>query len=235
MQQVYWQRVEAMRSWAVDALQGTLNTSILMRHQQNWDRGWLQHRAQEEGDILWAREWEWRQMILGWHVEALQRKARHGMLTQGKLEWEELLGVEGSARTIGQERASMKGRERTGWVAVEERVMLILTVEAGAARRRLTALPEHAWRWEGGGRKRWCSPREGGKRGHQCQRPCVPTPSQGRNHQPKLARDLFELQRTQTARRRPSLPCTEAQGAPEHRPGLYAIRDGRERGKKQRI
>ena len=51
-------------------------------------------RRVQEGGIK-AREWKQRQAILEWHVEALEREARQGMATQGKVEWEELLGGEG--------------------------------------------------------------------------------------------------------------------------------------------
>ena len=51
----------------------------------NGDWGWVQHRAQEEGDRLWTREWNQQQAILIWHTEALDLKARHGVLSQGKI------------------------------------------------------------------------------------------------------------------------------------------------------
>ena len=41
VQQVDWERVEAMGGWAADALQWGLNGSVLLRHKRNWDRGGL--------------------------------------------------------------------------------------------------------------------------------------------------------------------------------------------------
>ena len=36
----------------------------LLQRQCNWDRGWLQHRAQEEAVKLWAREGDqWLRMV----------------------------------------------------------------------------------------------------------------------------------------------------------------------------
>ena len=72
------------------------------------------------------------------------------MLTQGKLEWDELLGLDGSARTISQERASLMSKEGAGRMAVQDRAMLNLAMEAAAARRRLQALQEPCGVSEGG-------------------------------------------------------------------------------------
>ena len=54
--------------------------------------------------------------ILEWHIEAPERKTRHGVPTQ--LEGEELPGGEGAAWTNSQEGASITGMERAGRVAV---------------------------------------------------------------------------------------------------------------------
>ena len=51
MQKVCWEGVEAMGRWAMDTLQWGL-----YKIRRNRDRGWLQHRAQEEEDTLRARE-----------------------------------------------------------------------------------------------------------------------------------------------------------------------------------
>ena len=59
------------------------------------------------------------------------------MLRQG------LLDLERVERMISRERASVRGMEWSGRVAVQERVVSILTVEAVVARRQLRALSEH--------------------------------------------------------------------------------------------
>ena len=46
---------------------------------------------------------------------APEHKTRYGLLTQAKLEQEDLLGLEGSALTIRQERASLMNGHGTGW------------------------------------------------------------------------------------------------------------------------
>ena len=137
------------------------------------------------------------------HVQAKGRKIRHGMLTQGSMEWGGVVGVEGSARTISQERASPAGKERAGGPAVQGKAASILTREAAAARRRLQALPGHV----GSGRE---DPpqnalvlREGGRRGRQCQKPRGPPHRTESNSQtwPELLLSCNERE-----------PCKDTQG-----------------------
>ena len=58
------------------------------------------------------------------------------------------------------------------------------------------------------------------------------SPSPDWNQQPNLASDLFELQHMQPLQKGPGTPHSEEQWAPEHRPRLYELGDGRERGKR---
>lgn len=54
LQLVHEERVEAMGKGAVDTLQCRLNITVLQQHQWSWDRGWLEHWAQEEAAKLWV-------------------------------------------------------------------------------------------------------------------------------------------------------------------------------------
>ena len=74
--QVYWERVEELGRWAVGTMQWRLNKVLLQQHQWNWDRGWLQFRAQEEAAKLWAREGIQALGIACWHVRVLEQKTR---------------------------------------------------------------------------------------------------------------------------------------------------------------
>ena len=82
LRQVYWERVKAMGRWAVDMLQWRLNKIILRQHQWNWDRGWLQFRAQEEAAKLWVREGVQAVIIIFWHVRVLEHNARRAVHAQ---------------------------------------------------------------------------------------------------------------------------------------------------------
>ena len=76
LQQVCWERVEAMGRWAMDTLQWRLNKIILLQHRRHWDRGWLQLRAQEEVDKLRAQEGKQWQQIVSKHMQALASHER---------------------------------------------------------------------------------------------------------------------------------------------------------------
>ena len=52
MRQVYWERMEVIGRWVVDALRWRLNKLVLQADKLNWAQGWVQHRAQEEGERL---------------------------------------------------------------------------------------------------------------------------------------------------------------------------------------
>ena len=79
--QVYWERVEELRRWALATVQWRLNKVLLRQHQWNWDRGWLQFRAQEEAAKLWAREGIQALGIACWHVRVLEQKKHGGCCT----------------------------------------------------------------------------------------------------------------------------------------------------------
>ena len=57
-----------MGRWAIDTLQWRLSKRILMLHQSNLDRGWLQFWAQEEATKLWVREGIPDIGIACWHI-----------------------------------------------------------------------------------------------------------------------------------------------------------------------
>ena len=117
----------------------------------------------------------------------------------------------------------------------KKRAMVILTTEAAAARRRLQGLPEHmCWEREDTPENAVVLTQGGWGAGASMPETTL-NPLQDRKQPPKLARHLFPVQHTQRLQRRPSPPHSEEQGAPETRPGLYGIGDGRKRGKGPRI
>ena len=124
------------------ALQWRVNRTVLFRHQWDWDRGWPQHRAQEEGDEPQTWEWEQRIKIVWWHAQVPERRTRHAMPVQVQQEWMQLLGGEWSERVISLEGASLMGEEQAGRAAGQVRAILVLMMEAAAARRRLQSLLE---------------------------------------------------------------------------------------------
>ena len=66
--QVYWERVEEGGRRAVGVMQWRPNKIVLRQHQRNWDRGWLQFRAQEGAAKLWVREGVQGLEIACWHI-----------------------------------------------------------------------------------------------------------------------------------------------------------------------
>ena len=63
------------------------------------------------------------------------------MQVQVQRDWLQLTGSDGSARVISQEVGIRMGEERAGILAVQDRAVLILMMEAAAARRILRSLP----------------------------------------------------------------------------------------------
>ena len=110
----------------------------------NWDRTWLQHRAQEEEVKPRARQRDQWLRIVGWHMRVLEHRTRQAMRMQVQQAWQPLIGLEGSARAVsGRSFLGLMGKERAGRMAVQDRAMLVLMMEAAAARRRLRSLPGH--------------------------------------------------------------------------------------------
>ena len=48
--------------------------------QWKWDRGWLQHRAQEEEDKPRAQDRD--QWLVGWHMQVLEHRTRQATQMQ---------------------------------------------------------------------------------------------------------------------------------------------------------
>ena len=100
MLQVDRDRVEAMGRWALDAVRWRLPKLILLYHQRNWDRGWLQPRAQEEAVQLRVREGDQWLRIVRWHAQGPEHRARQAAHVQVQQERIQLVGLEGPARAL---------------------------------------------------------------------------------------------------------------------------------------
>ena len=114
MLQVYWDRVEEMGRWSIGTLQWRLNRRILLQHQSNWDRGWLQFRAQGEAAKLWVREGIPVIGIASWHIRVLEQEARRLIHTQVQQEWAQTDELDRPARVTSREMGSRFGAERAG-------------------------------------------------------------------------------------------------------------------------
>ena len=130
-------------------MQWRLNKVTLRQHQWNWDRGWLQFRAQEEAAKLWVREGIRVPGIACGHVSVLAQNARRVVHAQVQQEWAHIVESERPARVTSQKMGSLLGQERAGRGAMQETAMLVLVIEAAADRRKLEQLPTQSWWREG--------------------------------------------------------------------------------------
>ena len=242
--QVCWERVAEMGRWAVGAMQRMLNKTIPRQHQWNWDRGWLQFRAQEEAAKLWVRERIQAQGIDCWHLRGLDHNAQQVVHAAVQQECAHIVELEMPVRVTSQTMGSLLGEERASRGAIQERAMLVLMMEAAAARRKLGQRPTRSC-WEEGnplGQEGWRNedpPEDAGLRTPLLMGPQTPAPrgtqppAENLPQQPDLARDLLDCSTDGLKRRRS--PQNNEQIEPELRLGLYGIRYGRERGWRPRI
>ena len=128
--------------------QWRLKKVLIQQHQSNWDQGRLRLRAQEEAAKLWAKEGVQSLGIACWHVRVLEQAARRGLHAQVQQEWAHIVGLEGPGRATSQTTGSLFGAERVGREVIQERAMLVLLMEAAAARRRQGQLSEQPGRGE---------------------------------------------------------------------------------------
>ena len=131
-------------------MQWGLSKVTLRQHQWNRDRGWLQSQAQEEAAKLWVREGIQVLGIACWHVRALEQNDRRVVHAQVQPEWAHAVEAEKPTGATSWEMGSLLGQERAEPGAIQERAMLVLVMEAAAARRRLGQLPTQSC-WGGGG------------------------------------------------------------------------------------
>ena len=134
-------RMEAVGRWAVDALQWRLTKRILRQYQWNWDRGWLQYRAWEEAAKLWARDGDQVLRMVCWHMRVLERSARRAVRAQVQQARTQIVGLEGPARVASREVGLPMREEWAGRAVIHDRAMLVLAMEAAAARRKRGLLP----------------------------------------------------------------------------------------------
>ena len=103
-----------MGRWTMDALQCRLNEMIMLLHQCNRARGWLQHWAQAEEVKPRAQERDPWLRIMGRHVQGLEHGTRQGVRMRVQPAWLRLMGLEGSAQVISRGMALLMGGERAG-------------------------------------------------------------------------------------------------------------------------
>ena len=75
--------MEERGRWAIDTLQRKLKKRVLLQHQRNWDRGWLQYRAQGEAAKLWVGEGDRLLIFVCWHVQVVEHNTRRTVHAQG--------------------------------------------------------------------------------------------------------------------------------------------------------
>ena len=87
-------------------------------------------------------------------LEGHERQAMHVQAPQG---WLHILKLEGPVRVRSQEVGVLMGQERANRVAMQDKAMLVVRMEAAAARSRQGLLPGLSWWWEGNppGREGW--------------------------------------------------------------------------------
>ena len=132
-----------------------------------------------------------------WQIAALERNGRDRALRRGTLEWEGLLGWEMLERIDRQAKASVAVMKRAGRVAVRERAIITLMMEAAAARMGLPALQEHGlWEREHLPKSAVVLTQDGwgtGGQEHRCQQ-LHEAPYRNQIQKPILTRYPFELQ-----------------------------------------